>query len=208
MDTKQRIYAWLVLVSTLAALALLVGFFSLPVLHVNSTTIIDQAGLQRSRIERMTKDALLIANTLSPISYTQAVSELQVSLPLWEATERGLQVGDIALGLPVHVPSDVLLLVIQAQPDYNAIDTALRKILAGSASIANNDMLLIQTQIVLDHEAKYYYLIGQINTVWKQRIYTIQDQLYYLELTLIGVVICLVLIGFIGMMRWAGKIKT
>lgn len=205
MNKKHLFYAWLSLVSTILILLLMAGFLSLPELHTNGYTILNQVELQRTRVERMAKDAWLIADSPAPVTYAQSVGELQVILPAWEKTQKGLQVGDSTLGLPRRVPSDVLLLIIQSQPDYTVMDSALHRILARPDD--KSAVLDIQAQIVLDHESKYYYLIGQVYTLWLDRIDGIEDQLYDIELVLIAGAIAIVIINFIGMMRWQRKVK-
>jgi len=206
MDTKYKIYAWLAVVATIGLLLLLASFFMLQEAQNGLTSnTTNQIGLQRARVGRMTKDVLLIVNPSTPTTFTQSVSELQVSLPLWERAERGLQVGDTALGLPAHVPSDVLLLVVQAQPDYVAMDTAFHNILAKPDD--NTVNLDIQAQIVLDHEVKYYPLVSQINGLWQQRIAAIHTHVYDILMFMLAGVTCLVIVNFVGMMRWAKKVK-
>ncbi|SRR6266702_1406388 len=207
MSKKQKTYVWMCFVGTLFLCLLLWGFLGVWVLYGSAANVMSQVGLQRARVERLTKDALIIAGTSGgPSDFTQAVSEAQNILPNWQATQKGLQVGDPALGLPAHPPANILLLVTQAQSDYTSINTALQHILANPTD--QSDKAKIQLQIVLDHENNYYIVMSQVNIFWQQRIDEVFWHLFIIETVLVMLVALLVILSFIGFLRWIHTQQT
>jgi hypothetical protein len=128
---------------------------------VNAVHITNQ---QTALAERITKDALALTQDGD---HSQAILELQVSLPIFEKNENGLvKNNDPSLELPMHIPGDVQLLIIQAQPDYAALDSAARSILKNADPPINPDQLAIVQQ----HERPYFLEMNTIAKIWQQRI--------------------------------------
>lgn len=114
--------------------------------------------------ERITKDALALTQ---PGDHSQAILELQVSLPAFEKNQNGLvKNNDPSLELPAHIPGDVQLLIIQSQSDYAALDSAARSILK------NDDQPIDPNQltIIRQHERPYFLTMNNVSTVWQGHI--------------------------------------
>jgi hypothetical protein len=119
---------------------------------------------QYALAERIDKDALTLTQ---PGDHSQAILELQVTLPTFEKDQNGLTVdNDPSLGLPDHIPSDVQLLIIQSSPDYAALDSAARSILDNADPPINQNQLAIMQQ----HERPYFLEMNTIAKVWQAHI--------------------------------------
>lgn len=188
---KSNVYAWMAFISTEVLLLLLFGFLGIWVLYGSAANMVNQAGFQRTRGERIAKDALILQYHSSPLERTQAISEMQDTLPLWMQTEKGLQYGDASLGLPRHPPPQVLLSLIQAQSDYLPMQIAAQKILANTGHIDPS-----QTQIILDHEHGYAVTANLVVLAWQQDIDDIFYQLFWIESGLVGAIFLIVSINF------------
>lgn len=118
---------------------------------------------QYALAERISKDALTLTQGGD---HSQAILELQVTLPTFEKNQNGLQTNDPSLGLPAHIPGDVQLLIIQSQADYVALDSAARSILKNAdPPIDQNQLAIIQ-----QHERPYFIALNTISKVWQQHI--------------------------------------
>ncbi len=193
---RKSIYAWIALLTTLLLLLILFGFLGIWVLYGSAANVMSLVGVQRARAEHMVKDVLVLEYRSSSTERTTAISELQDTLPLWEKTQQGLQVGDTSLGLPRHPPADVLLSVIQAQSDFVPMQVALQNILAHPTHIDPT-----QLQIVLDHERGYYVTMSQTNALWQQQIDEIFFQLFWIETGLVAAIAGIVVVNFVFVRR-------
>lgn len=178
---------------TCIALLILLGLFqSVWVLGGSASSIMIQCGLQRTRMQAITKDVLILA--YRPTSdRAQAISELQIALPLWEQTQRGLQMGDTVLQLPIQVPEIVQALMTASQSDYLAIDTAARNIVAHTASPIDP----IQLQIILSHEHSYAVEMTQVNNAWQLQIDGAFLHIFLIESGITSLVIILLLLLYV-----------
>src|SRR6266568_8568747 len=109
-NRQMRAYAWVLFVAVVLFQALLEGTLGLLAAYDNKTAIVSAVGAQRARAVRMVKDVLVLAYRPAG-EHAQSLSELQDILPAWEQTQKGLQVGDAALGLPRYPPTNVVLLL-------------------------------------------------------------------------------------------------
>lgn len=169
---------------------LLWGVQGVWVLYGSASNVMSQVGLQRSRVERLTKDALIIVGPMGqPSNFTDAVSEIQNTLPGWQQSQKGLQIGDASLGLPPRPPANIVLPLIQSQADFSAITTALQNIVVKPTR--QSTLMNIQLQIILDHEPAYYQALSQVNTFWKQRIDDTFFRLFWIETSfVVGIALC------------------
>lgn len=194
-------YANIGLVTTLLLCLLLVGFLSIWVAYGSAANVMSQVGLQRARVERLTKDVLLLADHPTLTEETQAVSEMQNTLPGWQQTQAGLQTGDATLGLPRHPAPDILLQLAQVQPDYTALLVAMSAILVRPAPVNP-----IEVQIVKDHERAYFLGMSIVNMLWQQHVDDIFWQLFWIETTHVLAIALLVVLMFLFVTRRAIKI--
>lgn len=181
---KLRTYVRIFLTVCLALLILLSLFQWIWVLGGSGTSIMYRAGLQRDLTERITKDVLTLA--YRPITeHPQAINELQNTLPAWEHGQHALQTGDPALALPRHPPDTILQLMISSQPDFAAIDTAARQIIAHPDKPVDP----VEVDIIVAHERDYFLTLAQVNTAWQQYIDGAFLQIFWIEEGLVGIVV-------------------
>src|SRR5256884_5592378 len=153
---SQRLRSALIRVITVCGIVLLLLSIvsdSLPLMPNNALNVVRRASQQRGLSERIAKNAIILVRDDASL-HSQAVSELQVTLPGWEKIQRGLLSGDASLGLPDRVPDDVRLLLLQVRGDFSAIDAAAKAILAHPDET--------QLSIILDHNQQYYLTMENI----------------------------------------------
>jgi len=177
---------------TLCLLVLLFIIQSTWVVFGSAANVMSQVGLQRAREQHLMKDVLVLTYRSSPQERSSALSELQDTLPLWEKTQQGLQVGDASLGLPGHPPEQVTVLLIQVQSDYIPILVALKTILARPEHPS-----LLQVQILLDHERSYFLIMSAAVTEWQQFIDNTFWQFYWCESGFVLVSIGMTILSFL-----------
>lgn len=185
---KQRWnYFYLMLITGIILLILLGGFQIVWYGSGDAVVIINQIDLQRVRSERITKDAMILA--YRPQSERiQALNELQVLLPLFEASQNGLRYGDPSLGFYLPMPDDVRLAISSSLMDYAALDTATHAILSKPNDVQN---IQLQTSIVLAHHENYLQAITQVEVLSQQHI---TDGLFHVMLIESGLVAVLIAI--------------
>lgn len=190
---KKRWYAWIALILTLTLLIALFCFVAVWVAFGSDANVMMQVSSQRMRVERMTKDALVLVDSPTTLQRAQATSEIQDTFAPWQAVQSGLQYGDsdASIGLPQHPPADIALMVNQSNADYVPIVVALKNIVAHPQHVDP-----VQLQIVLSHELGYFTTMSQVTTLWEQHIDSVFQQLFWIETVLIVIIFALVLISF------------
>jgi hypothetical protein len=165
----------------------------IPLTNGNNDSIIqEQVDFQLARAEFLTKDVFALA--YRPISgRAQATGELQIQLPAFQHTQAGLMNGDPTLGLPNNPSSGVKAALMDAQPDYLQIVTAIQIILGRPDS--NPDP--IQVNIVAGRERPYIASMYTVVTLLQQEAQTRVIQLLVLKMTLLGLVVILVLLKYL-----------
>lgn len=184
-----------ILVVTFVLLLFTVLFEIVPLLPntadgaVNAIHITNQ---QSALAERITKDVLILTQDGD---HSQAILELQVSLPVFEKNQNGLVVNDPSLGLPTRIPGDIELLVAQSQPDYAALDSAARSILKNADPPINQNELAI----VLQYERPYFLEMNIVSKTWQKRIEDNADAFFRIELGFgIGMFVLVVVYWILG----------
>ena len=197
---KAKPYIWIIFLTKIVLFACLFGFMSIWVNFGSNVGILSQVGFQRTRIERLTKDVLILGYTHpSAIVIAQAVSEMQNALPLWRKTQAGLQSGDASLGLPRPDPT-IQEAVINAQVNYIPLASSFQNILNHSQTIDP-----IQVQIVLNNENEYLTSMSQVDVLWQQQIQSIFQQIYIIEGIVILFILFLVVSNFIVVYPYTNK---
>ncbi len=192
---NRKAYALIFYITKMLLLALLFGFLGIWVFAGSASTIMNQVSLQRSRGVRIAKDALILRYDPLAIDRTQALSEMQDTLPVWARTETALVTGDSTLQLP-HPPSEVVTLVAQAQSDYLPMQIAAQHLLVDPTHIDPT-----QVQIILDHEHGYAVSANQITLAWQQHIDDAFYRLFWIEASLVIVVAAVITLNFFVIMR-------
>lgn len=184
------VYTRIALITSVCLLVFLELFLTIWVTGGSASSIINQSGLQRARVQAITKDVLILAYRPGHI---QAISELQNTLPAWEETQNGLMNGDPALQLTSHIPDDVKQLVLTTQPDFTSIDTAAHYILDHAATPID----AIQVDIIVSHEHSYTLAMTQVVNAWQQHIDSAFLNLFWIKTVLVAIIFaCLMFVLF------------
>src|SRR5262249_18639686 len=121
--TRRLTRRYVLALSTIALLSL-VGQAGVQVTLNQSSrdaSVINIAALQRTLSERLSKDALAILAAPDQTTQDTYVHELLVVVAQWEHTQRALQQGDPALGLPGQNSSIVTHLYARIAPSFNTM---------------------------------------------------------------------------------------
>ena len=148
---KLRRMTRILLIACLAFLILLVGFETLP-LHVDDDlALVAQSSTQGIISQRIAKDALLMqyGTTAERI---QAVSELEIMLPIFESRQ-AILANDPTI-------RQVQPLLLSAKADFVSIDTAAHMLLSHADRSADP----VQVQIILLHEPSYLFSMAQVTS--------------------------------------------
>lgn len=191
-NPKQlRSYIRFFVIACVLFLFLLSLFQWIWVLGGSGTSIMYEAGLQRTLVDRIAKDVFTLA--YRPTSeHAQAVNELQNILPIFEKIQHGLQSGDASLGLPHRPPDVILQFMITSQPDFAAIDTAARQIIAQPDKPVDK----IEVDIIAAHERAYFLVLSQVNTVWQQYIDGAFIQIFAIEEGIVILVVTMLVVNY------------
>lgn len=189
---QRTIYRVIRLILTLCLLLLLAGFLWQGNAQGNGSRIIISALSQRMRIERLTKNALLLySHTTTPLQRSQAVSEIQDTLPVWGKVQAGLLSGDGDLGLPASVPQDIAYQVTLSNADFIPLHTAFVKI-AAQPKVSDP----VQLQVVMAHEYPYFIGMSQVNILWRTHLSDQFTQFFWIEEALTGALVFMALFNF------------
>jgi hypothetical protein len=161
----------------------------------NGYQVEQQAWLQVARVEYLAKDVLVLA--YRPVTFhSQAISDLQVIVPQMIQTQNGFLHGDASLGLPPP-SSDVQLLLMRANSDYQPIIAALQALLGKPDGPTDP----VQVNIILAHDYSYAILMAQVASLEQQQAETIAQHLIVLRVLLKVVLILTLLIYYFMALR-------
>lgn len=184
-------YTFIIFVTECVLFLLLLAFLAVWVIFGSPSNIMNQIGLQRARCERIEKDALILQYDTNQQDRSQALSELQDTIPPADKAQQALQTGDTSLRLPRHPPNNVILLVNQSNSDYIPIQVAANKIIANHTPVDP-----LQTQIIMAHEHSYSISINNIAVAWEDQIDTVFFQLFLIEAGITLVLLVLVIMQY------------
>jgi len=187
VEGKVRIYRRIVLISAIALLVLLIAFQLVP-LTFNETAILSQVGQQKTRSQRIAKDVYVLAYRPND-EHAQAISELQNTLPSWEQTQAQLQ--------HIRISGNIDVYIVQSQPDFTAMDTASRKLLAIANANPNAKTDTTQVDIVAEHERGYYLSISQFISAFDQHVQERMQLLVYIEVGIALLILILTILPII-----------
>lgn len=185
----RRRYVAILTLSKLLLLCILACFLIIPLMSGNDDLVsVNQTNLQVARIEYFAQAVQTLA--YRPLTFhSEAVSGMEVNLPILQQTQNGLMKGDTALGLPNNPPDDVHQLLINMQPDYNAMVAALKAILANPDKPPDP----IQVEIVMMHTQPY--AIGLYQVVQAMTKHAEQRKILFFVIDIVLVVLVLLDVG-------------
>lgn len=164
-------------------LLIMLAFEAIPVVQPSAANAIYQAGLQGTRSQVITKDMLILETQTDQESRSQAISDLQVLLPLFEQEQSTLT---------SYRLTDVNVLMSNARSDYLALDAAVK------ATIANSNKSVDKTQvdIVLAHNTSYLHTMNQVVVALQGHVDDENLHLFIIEAIIDGLLILLSIIFF------------
>lgn len=139
------------------------------------------AELQQARCERIAKDALILQYRPA-IEQPQAISELQVLLPVFQQEQ---------VALTSYPDSQVQLLVLQSNSDYLPMVDAVKSIIANQGKPIRAN----QVDIILLHEHSYEVAANQIVMLMQQDLTAQSTQIFGIAFGIILLSIVLVVIS-------------
>lgn len=176
---KSTTYRRIVFIVAITLLVVVIVCQILP-LTFSESDLIGQSALQGMRAQKIAKDALTLEYRPEN-AHIQAISEIQNTLPVWEAEQKQL--------LNTH-NNDMQTLLNQAQPDYTAIDTATTKLLMHPDD-------LTQVQIILQHERNYSLLMSQVSMLIQARIESFNLDLIITQIVISTLIAATVIVLFV-----------
>lgn len=182
MTTKlTRAYVTITSIGIMLLLLIVLGFIVLPFTGGNDDLqIISQVETQVARAEFLAKETLILAYRPATF-HSEAVNGLQTTLPDFERVQTGLLKGDAALGLPANPADDVTRAILRTSNDYQAIDAALKAILARPDQPTD----IVQVDIIVQHEILYGPEMYQVVLLLQQHAQSWQIQLLIIRIVII-----------------------
>lgn len=176
----QEIIKRIILIARVVLVLILLLLLLLPIIKAPSNAL-RNASLQQARVERIAKDVLILE--YRPTSeHSQAVSELQDTLPVWQQEQTSLATFNDA---------QVQLLLLQSQSDYTPMTAALQKILATPTSQIDP----VQVSIILQHEHDYAVTLNQIAMLIQQDSTSVTTQFFVFSLSALALSIILAIVN-------------
>lgn len=184
--TENMKYAsFIIFPAMIILLLLLAGFQWLPTRQL-SLSAMRTVSLQQARSSSLASDALVLGYIADPTSRSQAIGDMEATLPQFEADQS-------AMG-NYHNP-DLQNMVAQSRSDYLAIDIAAKMVLAQAHSGAVDKY---QVMVVREHSYAYSDTMMQVATTLHQASGDALLRLFYIEIAIDGgVIVLIVTLGFI-----------
>lgn len=173
---------------------LLIGFQSIPVIQGSTAQAVNNASLQRTRSASIAKNALILKYRADTDERAQAISDLQVTAPLFEQEQSVLS------GYP---PADIQVLMVSSRSDYLALDAALRVITAHQ----NQPIDQTQLDIILAHTTSYNSTINQVVIAIQNHVDDETRMLFIIEIVIDTLLIIIAICFFISVVRTAKRME-
>jgi hypothetical protein len=140
--------------------------------QTSDALVINIAGRQRMLSQKIPKDALILQTATDPTMRTTRTKELQQAVTLWQASQQGLQNGDVKQGLPPTTSPIVKGLFSAIEPNYEAMLSAAQSILTivndhSVPSLLHPD-IASYTDTILAQEAPFLTGMNKIVTQYQQ----------------------------------------
>ena len=126
--------------------------------QMSDSNVINIAGRQRMLSQRIAKAALALGETANVPQQSGRYRELAETLDLWERCHRGLQQGDVELGLPGTNSAEVRRMFAELQPSFDGVRAAARRLYSNSSKGAGESQpsaLAGDVSEILQHESDF-----------------------------------------------------
>jgi nitrate/nitrite-specific signal transduction histidine kinase len=160
--------------------------------------VINIAGRQRMLSQKISKDALILETITDPNVRTVRTQELQQAVALWEQSQRGLQNGDVKLGLPSTASPAVKQLFNAVEPNYEAMLSAAKSLLAALNQHPEADLqrpdIASYVDTILAQEGPFLTGMNQIVTQYQAEADGRVVSLRTTELILLGITLAVLVV--------------
>lgn len=172
-------------------LVTLVGYDIYPLLNGNDYYVIEQqTWTQVARCEFMAKDVLVLV--YRPASFhSQAINELQTTLPQFQQVQIGLTTGSTILNLPIP-SNDIAIELDVAKPEYVALTTAIAKILSTPDTTPDP----IEVNIVMQHELQYAVDMANVAVLIQQEAEQTDLHIIVIKVIIKILILLIIAIGY------------
>jgi len=156
------------------------------------------AGRQRMLSQKISKDVLILENATDPTVRMVRTEELRQAVTLWQQYQPGLQNGSAELDLPPNVSPDVKRLFSVIEPNYQAMLSAVKNLLAvldqhPVSSTPHSDVSSFVDTILVQEDP---FLVGmdQIVSQYQREAEGRVSSLRNTELLLLGITLIVLLV--------------
>lgn len=150
--------------------------------------LINAAGRQTVLSQALTKDVLLLANTVDGAGRQQIAARIRDAATVWRRSHESLKHGEAALGAPGTLSDSVAQMFVTLEPSYRQMGKALQRLTADlSADLSQVDIAPVLTE-VLNHEQAYLRVLDDVVSQYESESTERQqrrDRLY------VSLIICL-----------------
>jgi hypothetical protein len=167
---KVKHASFIIFPASLVLLVLLGGFQSLP-LSTLSIEAMRNVGNQQTRSQSLAKNAMIIGYIADQYVRSQAIGDIEVTLPLFEAGQTTM------IGYRDRALQDI---VAQTRSDYLAIDIAAKMVL----SQAHGNVDKNQIAILLTHAHSYGSTMTQVTATLLQAVEDASQRLFFIEMVI------------------------
>lgn len=189
-----RAFVHIIAIASMLLLLVLAGFAAVPVTGQSNSAALSQASVQPVRCAAMTANDLVLLYRPTT-EHAQAISSLQVALPLFEQEQQTLL---------ANPDTEVQWLLQQARPDYLAMVQAEQEIIAHP----NDAQLATQVTIVLAHERGYLLTMNQLVFTLQQQDDAQLTHLFWIETGIVFILLIIAGIASTVVSRTLGQVST
>jgi len=149
--------------------------------QLNDSRVINVAGRQRAYSQKLVKEVLVLTELSDKAETGLILHEIEQTLARWKAAHRGLQSGDVSLGLPPETHEDILALFEQIEPHHTAMVHAVETLLSQMEypGMVASGGFYGNVNVLLENERRFLELMDTIVNEYDKRS---KEQLQHLKI--------------------------